>query len=343
MISKYINLKDKHDLNKLIRPAEVLNSGGLVLMPTETVYGIGANALDENAVKRIFEVKGRKSDNPLIVHISNIGMLKDFVEDVNKIEQKLINEFWPGPLTIVFKKKKVIPDVVTANLNTVAIRMPSNIIARMLIEYSNVPVAAPSANVSGKPSGTNVKDVLKEFDGKVDYIIDGGDSDIGLESTVVKVIDNKVHILRPGKITAEEISGLVGEVVINKHILHEIKSTEKIESPGVKYKHYAPDTSCMMVYSEDNDKMVKRINELSENKSVIILCRKQNFDKYIAKYKLSMGETEEEIAKNMYMILRKIDTYDVDMAIIEGTTKKGIGLAINNRLIRACEYNYIEV
>lgn len=343
MISKYINLKDKHDLNKLIRPAEVLNSGGLVLMPTETVYGIGANALDENAVKRIFEVKGRKSDNPLIVHISNIGMLKDFVEDVNKIEQKLINEFWPGPLTIVFKKKKVIPDVVTANLNTVAIRMPSNIIARMLIEYSNVPVAAPSANVSGKPSGTNVKDVLKEFDGKVDYIIDGGDSDIGLESTVVKVIDNKVHILRPGKITAEEISGLVGEVVINKHILHEVKSTEKIESPGVKYKHYAPDTSCMMVYSEDNDKMVKRINELSENKSVIILCRKQNFDKYIAKYKLSMGETQEEIAKNMYTILRKIDTYDVDMAIIEGTTKKGIGLAINNRLIRACEYNYIEV
>ena len=207
---------------ELKAPAKAIKEGKLVLFPTETVYGIGANALDVEAVKKIYIAKGRASDNPLIAHIAHIDMLKKLVQNVGEVEEKLIEAFWPGPLTIVFKKKPIVPDIITGGLDTVAVRMPSNIIAQKLIEYSDCPIAAPSANISGKPSGTQIEDILEELDGKVEYIIDAGRVDIGVESTVIRVVDGVVHILRPGKITPEDIENLGIKVFIEKQILRRI-------------------------------------------------------------------------------------------------------------------------
>lgn len=277
MKSKYIDFRNEQNYEELKAPAEAIKQGKLVLFPTETVYGIGANALDEEAVKKIYIAKGRASDNPLIAHIANLEMLKKLVMEVGKVEEKLIEKFWPGPLTIVFKKKTVVPDVITGGLDTVAIRMPSNIIAHKLIEYSNCPIAAPSANISGKPSGTQVEDVIGELDGKVEYVIDGGKVDIGVESTVIRVIDGVVHILRPGKVTPEDIENLGIPVYIEKQILGEYKEGEKVMSPGIKYKHYAPNTKCVLVYSEENSKMVEKINELAQNKKTVVICKTRKY------------------------------------------------------------------
>lgn len=344
MKSKYADLKQINDINKIKEAADMIINGKLVLFPTETVYGIGANALDKQAVSKIFIAKGRASDNPLIVHISSMQMLNKLVKHVGNVEKKLIQNFWPGPLTIIFDRKECIPDNVTAGLDTVGIRMPSNKVARKLIELCNLPIAAPSANISGKPSGTKIEDIVGELDCKVDYILDAGMTDIGVESTVIRVIDNKVHILRPGKITKEDIEGLGISVIIEKQIMEECNADEKVMSPGMKYRHYAPNTKCLLVYSSDENKLIHRINEeIKLNKNVLVLCKTRNLEKYNINNKLDMGDTLEEISKNIFTLLRKVDSYKVDLVIIEGVKKEGLGLAIMNRLIRACEHNYIEI
>lgn len=343
MKTKYINLKEEYNERKIKEAAQDILNGELVIFPTETVYGIGANALNDDACKNIFKAKGRAGDNPLIVHVNNVDMIKQLVEEPNEIEKKLIKSFCPGPFTLILKAKNIIPKSVTAGLETVGIRMPSNKIANKLIEYAGVPIAAPSANVSGRPSGTKIDDILKEFDGKVSTIIDDGMVDIGLESTVVRVIDNKVRILRPGKITKENIEKLGMEVEIDKNILGKYDGKEKVLSPGMKYRHYAPNTKCMMVYSKNEEAMVNKINELIKDKKALVVCRDENYNKYITNYKIKMGNSLEEIAHNIFSILRQVDKYNVDIVIIEGMQKDGLGLALNNRLLRACEYNYIEI
>lgn len=343
MKSKYINFKQNKNYEELKAPAEAIKQGNLVLFPTETVYGIGADALNEEAVKKIYIAKGRATDNPLIAHIANIEMLEKLADEVGEIEEKLIKNFWPGPLTIVFKKKNVVPDIITGGLDTVAIRMPSNEIARKLIEYSNSPIAAPSANISGKPSGTIVEDIIEELDGKVEYVIDSGKVNIGLESTVVRVIDGVVHILRPGKITPENIEALGIPVYIEKQILGAYKEGEQVRSPGIKYKHYAPNTKCVLVYSKENEKIVEKIQELAQDKNVVILCKDQNFEKYNVEHKLNMGKTLEEISQNIFTLLRKADKYNAELILIEGVEKTGLGLAIMNRLIRASAHEFIEI
>ncbi len=343
MKTKYINLKEEYNEEKIKEAAQDILNGELVIFPTETVYGIGANALNDNACKNIFKAKGRAGDNPLIVHVNNVDMIKQLVEEPNEIEKILINIFCPGPFTLILKAKNIIPKSVTAGLDTVGIRMPSNKIANKLIEYTGVPIAAPSANVSGRPSGTKIEDILKEFDGKVSTIIDDGMVDIGLESTVVRVIDNRVKILRPGKITKEDIEKLGIEVEIDKNILGKYDGKEKVLSPGMKYRHYAPNTKCMMVYSKNEESMVNKINELISGKNALVVCRDKNFDRYDTKNKIKMGNSLEEMAHNIFSILRQVDKYNVDIVIIEGMEKDGLGLALNNRLLRACEYNYIEI
>ena len=344
MISKYADLKTNIDVNKIKEAAKSIKSGELVLFPTETVYGIGANALNEKAVNKIFVAKGRAGDNPLIVHISDYYMLSDLVQNVGSIEQKLIDKFWPGPLTIIFDRKKCIPNNVTAGLETVGIRMPRDEIARRLIEYSRLPIAAPSANISGRPSGTKIEDIIEELDGKVDYILDAGKTDIGVESTVVRVIDGKVHILRPGKITVEDIKKIGIEVNVEKQVMEECKPFDKVMSPGMKYRHYAPKTKCLLIYSNDIEKLIQKINEEIElEKNILVLGTTSNLDKYKTDNKLDMGNSLEEISKNLFSLLRKVDSYKVNLVIIEGVKKEGLGLAIMNRLIRACEHNYIEI
>lgn len=346
MKAKYFNQKEEINIKQIEEAASIIKSGGLVIFPTETVYGIGANAIDENAVRKIFDAKKRAADNPLIVHISDIEMLKDLIETPSELEQRLMNQFWPGPLTIILKRKsrKVISDIVTARLDTVGIRMPSHLIARELIRKAGVPIAAPSANVSGRPSGTDLEDIKQEFADTVDCMIDAGLVEIGLESTVIQVVEGKIHILRPGKITREQLEEVQHEVEIDKNILGMVGENEIVASPGMKYRHYAPNTKCILIYSKEKQKMIEKIQEMiKKEENSIVICRNSHISFYQANHVMGMGETLEEIAKNIFTILRKVDQYDADLVLIEGVGIKGLGLAITNRLIRACEHQYIEI
>jgi len=332
-------MKEKINLEEIIEASNSIKSGNLVIFPTETVYGIGADGLNKEAILKIFESKGRISDNPLILHVSSIDMVYTIAKNINDIEIKLMKDFFPGPLTIIFDKKECVPKEATGNLDTVGIRMPSNTIANKLIEYSNTPIAAPSANISGRPSGTNIDDIKEELGSKVDIIIDGGNSNIGVESTVIRVIDDKIHILRPGYVTKEMLEKYA-PVIVDKHILGDIDKDDIIMSPGMKYKHYAPNTKCIMVYSKDNSKLINKIKEL-ETTNTLVICNDKNINNF--KMSISYGTTLDDIAHNIFRILREVDKYNVDLVIIEGVEKEGLGLAIMNRLIRACSHNYIEI
>ena len=343
-MENYLDLRNDNNYTKLEQAGKMIREGGLVLFPTETVYGIGANGLNEKAVKKIYEAKGRASDNPLILHIANFEMLPQIAQNISDIEKKLMEAFWPGPFTIILNRTKIVPDIVTAGLETVGIRMPSGIIAQKLIEYANVPIAAPSANISGRPSGTNLEDIYEELKDKMDFIINGGNTEVGLESTVVRVMNGVPHILRPGKITAEDIKNVVGTVEIDEHILHKTGKDQKILSPGMKYRHYAPNAKCILVFSKENNKLISKIKELSsEYKNPLIIAKNENLERLKGVQTIGMGNSLEEISKNIFTILRKVDNYHPDIVIIEGVEKEGLGLAIMNRLIRACEYNYIEI
>ena len=345
-MEKYLDLKNTTDYSKLKVAGEIIRNGGLVLFPTETVYGLGANGLDENAVKKIYKAKGREQDNPLILHVSNFDMVSKIAKNISDIEYTLMKTFWPGPFTIILDRKEIVPDIVTAGLDTVGIRMPSGSIAKELISYAGIPIAAPSANVSGRPSGTNISDIFEELSDKVDYIVDGGECEVGLESTVVRVVDGIPNILRPGKISPEDIKKAVGVVKIDEHILKNIKNDEKVLSPGMKYRHYAPKADCILVYSEDNEKMIKKIQEITKKYTnpLVISCN-ENAKYYDVKNKILYGSKENlnEIAQNIFKDLRKVDSFKPDIVIIEGVKNDGIGLAIMNRLIRACEYHYIKI
>lgn len=349
-MSKYIDLRNEVENSKISEAAQIINNGGLVVFPTETVYGIGANGLNPNAVEKIYVAKGRKQDNPLILHISNKEMLVTIAENITHVEEKLMEAFWPGPFTIILNRKPCVPNIVTGGLNTVGVRMPSGEIARKLIEAANCPIAAPSANISGKPSGTKVEDIFEELKDKVDCIIDGGNSQVGLESTVVRVIDGIANILRPGKITPEQIKQVAGNVKIDKHILEQITvaQNEKVLSPGMKYKHYAPNAECVLVYSKDNEKMISKIKEMAKTKKqVTIISCKENIRQYkeVTNSIINIGSCKDlnEICQNIFSALREVDKIIPDLVIIEGVKQEGVGLAIMNRLIRACGNNYIEI
>lgn len=214
-MNTYLNFTKSNDNEKLRQVAEKIKNGGIVIFPTETVYGIGANGLDEEAVKKLYQIKERPLNKPISLLVSNMEMVEKVAKDITELEYKLMKKFFPGPLTIVLSKQNIVPDIVTANQETVGIRMPSSEIAIKLVEYAKVPIATPSANISGKPSETNLENLIKEFEGKVDYFIDGGESKIGISSTIVKVIDGVPHILRKGSITPEQIAEIAGEVIID--------------------------------------------------------------------------------------------------------------------------------
>ncbi len=312
---------------------EELNSGNLVIFPTETVYGLGANALDYNAVDKIFEAKNRASNNPLIVHLKDKEEITKYAVINNEIEQKLIDSFMPGPFTLILEKKSIIPDNVTCNLNTVGIRIPIDEIAHNLLSMLDYPIAAPSANVSTRPSGTNIYDIIPEFENSVNYIIDGGDSRIGLESTVCKVIDNVPTILRPGYITKEDIIDVIGKCNVSEFVMKEAQGA--VESPGMLYKHYAPSTKCILVDRELMDITSKKYQK------TIILGSSNVKDISCFKY-YNYGDDLVSIAHNIFKLLREVDKLNGDVILIEAIDTKGLGLAIMNRLIRTCEYDYIK-
>lgn len=214
-MQNYLDLRNEIDNTKIKQVSDLIKKGGIVVFPTETVYGIGANGLDEKAIKKLYEIKQRPLNNPISLLVSDINMVNQIAQDITELEYKLMEEFFPGPFTIILKKKENVSDIVTAGQETVGIRMPSGEIARKLVEYANTPIATPSANISGSPSGTNIKDIMKDFEGKVDYFIDGGESKLGVASTIVKVIDGTPHILRQGTITKEQIEKIAGKVIVD--------------------------------------------------------------------------------------------------------------------------------
>lgn len=345
----YYNWEEKTDTEELKIICNLIRNGELVIFPTETVYGIGANALDENAVGKIFIAKGRPSDNPLIVHIADKRKIEEIAQDITEMEQILIDNFMPGPFTLILKRKPIIPDIVTAGLDTVAVRMPDNIIARGIIQFSGVPIAAPSANISGRPSGTRVEDIRKELEGKVSAIVDGGETQIGIESTVVKVIDEIPVILRPGKVTPEEIEKVTRIVKIDPKVFSKVERSDIVESPGMKYRHYAPETKCKLVNCLDELDQIFNLKKLiAEYNGDVVLI---GFDDHKEKLFLpdnrfiSLGSKKnlEGIARNIYSALRRADEMKPAIILIEGVPRNGFGIAIMNRLIRICEYDYIGI
>lgn len=341
-------LDEKNPDDKVLEEAAALiRKGGTVIFPTETVYGLGSNALLKESVSRIFEAKGRPSDNPLIVHISNYDMLLYCIgESLSEKAQKLIAYFWPGPLTIIFKKSKYIPDEVTAGLDTVAIRMPENKVALGLIEKSGVPIAAPSANISGKPSPTAPEHVIKDMEGKVDMILLSSSTKVGVESTVIDVSGDVPVILRPGGLPREDLEKILGEVEIDKGIL---EAGVVPKSPGMKYTHYAPEAQ-MVILKGQREKVVLKILELAKKDraqgfKVGVLTVNENMDKYEGFTVISLGSREDsmEAAHNLFNALREFDNLGVEKIYAEAMKEEYLGLAVMNRMKKAAGFNIIEV
>lgn len=342
------NYDDLSQLNDdeaaLVRGAAILKDGGLVAFPTETVYGIGADALDVESVQKIFKAKGRPNDNPLIVHIGDQKDLEQYIQHIPPYAHALMERFWPGPLTMVFKKQPIVPDEITGGLDTVAIRMPKNNIARKLIQLSGCPVAAPSANISGKPSPTRGYHVTEDLNGKVDMIIDGGSVDIGLESTVLDVTSQVPVILRPGQVTKEMIETVVNHVEIDVHL----KSPEATpKSPGMKYKHYAP-KGHLTIYHGDEALVIEAINaeakkQMNLGKKVGIVSTTSHMNIYVGDVVLDVGDTPDEIAASLFKVLRKMDALNVDVILTRSIEENAIGFATMNRLSKAAGYNIVHV
>ena len=337
---------DNIDYNIIQEAAEIINMGGVVVFPTETVYGIGADALNDEAVDKIFKAKGRPQDNPLIVHIADYSELYNLASDIPENARILADEFWPGPLTMILNKKDVLSDKITAGLKTAAIRLPVNKIALALIRESGKPIAAPSANTSGKPSPTDAGHVIEDLMGKVDMIIDGGSTDIGLESTVVDMTSDVPMILRPGNVTQEDIAGVLGKCDYDPSI---IKSDEKIipKSPGQKYRHYSPKAR-VILYKGSIENIVERINYdydkfSSEGYRVGIMSTTQTEKYYTEKLKITVGDRTKllTISSNLFKVLREFDHMDIDLILAEQVDEKGLGKAIMNRLGKASSQTII--
>lgn len=341
---------DNIDEDKIKYAAKVIEQGGLVAFPTETVYGLGANALNEAAVKKIFEAKGRPSDNPLIVHVADKSSVEKLVLQIPDKAVKLMDTFWPGPMTLVMDKQSIVPKIITAGLDTVAVRVPSHPIALALIRAANLPIAAPSANVSGKPSPTHSKHVINDLNGKVDVIIDGGFSNIGVESTVVDMVVDPPMLLRPGGVTLEQLEAVIGEVRIDPALLQKKFDDVTVpKSPGMKYKHYAPKAKVVIVEGEIQ-KIAFKINQLvreyeSKDIKVGILATDETKHLYPENLTVSLGSRlhPETIAANLFNAFRYYDKTDVQTIFAEAVDNSGIGLAIMNRMSKAAGYNIIKV
>lgn len=346
-----VKILDEGNLDvEIIKEAgEIIRNGGLVAFPTETVYGLGANALDSEAVEKIFKAKGRPQDNPLIVHIAEIKDMKPLVIDISSVSFKFIQNFWPGPMTVILPKSSIIPDITSASLDSVGIRMPSNVIARELIKAAKVPIAAPSANVSGKPSPTDVDRCIEDLNGKVDLILGGSMCDIGVESTVIDCTVSPSCILRPGGITLEMLRRIEKEVYIDPAIMKRAEGNNRPKSPGMKYRHYAPDAPVKIVKGNLN-KTIAKINEMvenyiSENKTVGIIATDETREFYKNALVISVGSRHNmlSVSKNLFETLRSFDDNKVDIIISEAFEEKGIGLAIMNRLNKSAGFDIIKV
>ena len=341
MITKTVQIDENKIDAALIKEAgEIIKSGGLVAFPTETVYGLGGDALNSESSKKIYAAKGRPSDNPLIVHIYRI-------EDLEKVPPQayaLARRFWPGPLTLIFEKTDAVPKETTGGLDTVAVRFPIHPTAMAFIEAAGGFVAAPSANLSGRPSPTLAKYVCEDLNGRVDMIIDGGNIPIGLESTIVDMTSEIPMILRPGFVSKEMLEEVLGEVRVDPTIL-DANSKERPKAPGMRYRHYAPKAD-MAIIRGDEEKVIEKINEMAEeHKGCTVICVDEHAERYSGLNLKKVGKKEDsgEIASNLYKVLRECDDEGVEYILSESFSDKGIGAAVMNRLIKAAGHKIIDV
>lgn len=329
--------------NGLSEAGEIIRNGGLIAFPTETVYGLGASVFDKRAVKKIYAAKGRPSDNPLIVHISDKSQIKELAREITPTAQKLIDNFMPGPFTIILKKNDCIPDAVTAGLDTVGIRFPENELAVKFIAAAGVPIAAPSANLSGKPSPTKAIHVINDMMGRIEGIIDGGTCNVGVESTIVDASGDAPVLLRPGGITIEMLREIVPETTINKHVLSSVGKDEKPLCPGMKYKHYAPNAEVIVVEGEKDavqNKIKELLKENSDKVTGVLTMYNSAYDDAVI---LSAGTDNKTYAKMLFSALRSFDELGVELVFAEFCEQDGYGLAVKNRLYKSAGNNIIYV
>lgn len=334
------------DENKLSQAANIIKNGGLVAFPTETVYGLGANGLDEDAVKKIYIAKERPQDNPLILHVSSMDEVSRLVDKIPQEARLCMDKFWPGPLTIILNRSKLVPDIITAGLDSVAIRMPNNPIALKLIEMANTPIAAPSANTSGSPSPTKANHVIEDLNGKIDMIIDGGSAEVGLESTILDLTGDTPSILRPGGITLEQLRQVMPNVVVD---VTEVSEFMTPKSPGQKYRHYAP-IADLILFEGEIGNISKAINKktlelMEDGLKVGIMATEETKEEYPEGYVIVVGSREkrETIASNLFTAIRFFDEARVNIILAEGIEMDNIGTAIMNRLVKASSGKVIKV
>lgn len=318
--------------------ARLLREGRVVAIPTETVYGLAADAFNEDAVRRVFEAKGRPQDNPLIVHISAIDQLSELVTEIPDTARKLAAAFWPGPLTMVLPRSPRLPASVSAGLDTVAVRMPSHPVARAVIEISGCPLAAPSANRSGRPSPTAARHVLDDLDGRIDAVLMSDDCSVGVESTVILLAGGQRRLLRPGGVTREMLESVVGPVELDKAVLS-AEVTAKVSSPGMKYKHYAPATKVVLLVG-DTPSYVDYVNRSADPCAAV--CFAEEADRFTCPV-LVYGRSEDErtLAHGLFDALRRVDELGVSVAYVHAPSRSGVGLAVYNRLLRAAAFRVV--
>ncbi len=343
MQTKVFTIKSTEDTENINAVAKIIRTGGIVAIPTETVYGLAANALDAAAVSKIFKAKGRPQDNPLIVHISSLEELYPLVKEVPPAAVKLAEAFWPGPLTIVLPKTDIIPDEVSAGLNTVAIRMPSHPVARAVITACGVPLAAPSANTSGSPSPTSAKHVLSDLDGKIDAVVDSGACTVGVESTVLSLTGKTPRLLRPGGITPEQLEAVLGKIDIDPAVFIETEQNEKPSSPGMKYKHYAPKARVVILKGSLQD--FTAYVKANTAAGTVALCY-DGEEQQMPVQAVSFGREDipAEQASRIFDALRTVDRMPgTKLVFARCPAAQGIGLAVYNRLLRAASFEVIEL
>ena len=347
MQTSYWKLQKNSENKEIMQQAAALiNKGEVVSFPTETVYGLGADGLNPIAVAKIFAAKGRPNDNPLILHIARKEDIGPLTMGLNANAKKLIEHFWPGPLTLVVNKSAIAPDAVSAGLDTVAVRFPSNKFAQDFIRACNCPIAAPSANISGRPSPTNAQDVLEDMQGKIAAILDGGSCGIGLESTVVDTTEPVPTILRPGGITYEMLTEVMGAVEIDPALAGD--KNFKPKAPGMKYRHYAPKAPVYLFEGEARSELPRIIRQaVAAGKTVGVLCGRAlecELAELVEKQQLQLscwGDSREQLAADLFYLLRDFDRTQPDVILAEGVDEGGIGLAIMNRLRKAAGYQLI--
>lgn len=320
--------------------AALLNAGEVVGIPTETVYGLAANAFDEKAVAKIFRAKGRPQDNPLIVHIAEFGEIGELVSDIPETAKKLADAFCPGPLTVILPKSDKIPDAVSAGLSSVAIRMPSHPVARAVIRKARVPLAAPSANLSGSPSPTNAKYVFDDMQGRIPLILDGGSSQVGVESTVITLCGDVPRVLRPGGVTVEQLCTVLGEVEVDDAVLHQLKAGETAASPGMKYKHYAPRAEITIVRGT-----IEQFRDFvaSKEQDAFVLCFAGEEIYFPHTVTYGAAENDSEQANRLFDALRELDEQGAKTVYARCPSLDGVGLAVYNRLIRAAGFHLTDL